>query len=243
MSDPRMYTTLAAWWPLLSPPSHYVDEAADLMPSLQSAPAGAATTLLELGCGGGSLAWHLKRHWRLTLTDRSADMLAVSRAANPECEHVLGDMRTLDLDRVFDLVLIHDAIMYLTSERDVRAALATAARHCRPGGGIAVLPDCVRETLDVDMAEVDTGGEDGPDGRALRYMEWSWDADPNDTVYSTAYAFVLRHADGRAEVDGDVHENGVFPRASWLAWFDEAGFDVTSRLDPWHRDVFVGRRR
>ena len=54
--------------------------------------------MLELGCGGGNNASHLKRHCRLTLVDVSPDMLAVSRGLNPECEHVEGDMRTLRLE-------------------------------------------------------------------------------------------------------------------------------------------------
>ncbi len=237
-----MYAHLAAWWPLLSPPGDYAEEAADLLPSLVAAPDAPPRTMLELGCGGGSLAWHLKAHFALTLSDLSPHMLAVSRATNPECEHVEGDMRTLDLGRTFDLVLIHDAVMYMTTPADLRAALATAARHCRPGGGIAVLPDCVHETLDVDVAEVSTGGSDAPDGSGLRYMEWSWDPDPDDHEYITTYAFVLKHADGRVQVEGDVHHNGVFPRATWIALLAEAGFAATSRLDQWNRDVFTGRR-
>ena len=193
--------------------------------------------------GGGSLASHLKAHLALTLTDLSEDMLDVSRALNPDCEHVQGDMRTLDLGRTFDLVLLHDAVMYMTTPDDLRAALATAARHCRLGGGIAVLPDCVRETLDVDVASVSTGGEDSTDGRrGLRYMEWSWDPDPDDNEYITTYAFVIRHADGTVDVEGDVHHNGVFPRATWLNLLADSGFTATSRLDRWNRDVFTGRR-
>ena len=38
-------------------------------------------------------------------------MLAVSQTVNPECEHVLGDMRSLRLGRESDLVLIHEAIV------------------------------------------------------------------------------------------------------------------------------------
>lgn len=30
----RMYDDLAAWWPLLSPPDEYADEAADFLPRL-----------------------------------------------------------------------------------------------------------------------------------------------------------------------------------------------------------------
>jgi hypothetical protein len=62
---PRLYNDLAAWWPLLSPPSEYEDEAADLLPRLKTPPGSRQPTLLELGAGGGSLASHLKHHFRL----------------------------------------------------------------------------------------------------------------------------------------------------------------------------------
>jgi SAM-dependent methyltransferase len=236
----RAYTELAAWWPLFSPPSHYVDEAADLLPTLRQAADAPPSTLLELGAGGGSLAYHLKPHFALTLSDVSDQMLANSRRVNPECEHVVGDMRTLDLGRTFDLVFIHDAIMYATDEASVRATLRTAARHCRPGGGVVVVPDHVRETFEPETSH---GGEDGPDGRALRYLQWSWDPDPNDSTFEVAYAFLLRGADGQVHVESDRHVEGLFPRAAWLIWLREAGFDAVSRPDPWKRDVFVGRKQ
>lgn len=233
----RLYTDLAVWWPLFSPPSHYVEEAEDLLPMLFPDGAPPPRTLLELGCGGGSLAYHLKDRLQLTLTDRSEQMLAVSRAVNPECEHLFGDMRSLDLGRVFDVVLIHDAIMYATDPESVGATLRTASRHCRPGGKTVILPDFVKETFE---PETEHGGEDGPDGRGLRYLEWSWDPDPTDDTFEVAYAFLLRETDGTVRVDSDYHREGLFSRAAWLSWMEEAGFSATSRIDPWGRDVFVG---
>jgi SAM-dependent methyltransferase len=224
----RLYTDLARWWPLFSPPSHYVEEAADVLPDLLAAADAPPTTLLELGSGAGSLASHFKDRLRLTLTDRSDQMLAVSRAVNPECEHVRGDMRTLDLGREFDVVLIQDAIMYLLDGASVQGALAAAYRHCREGGGIVVVPDCVRETF---AAETGTGGEDAPDG-----------PDASDDTFETAFAFLLREADGSVTSDMDRHRCGLFARAAWLAWLREAGFVPGRRLDPWNRDVFTGRK-
>lgn len=236
----RLYSDLAAWWPLLSPPSHYVEEAADLLSDLLETPDCRPQTLLELGAGGGSLAHHFKDRLRLTLTDISPEMLAMSRRVNPECEHVAGDMRSLNLGRVFDVVLVHDAIMYATTNQAVRATLATAARHCRAGGGVVVVPDHVRETFE---PSVETGGEDGPDGRGLRYIQWSWDPDPADTTFEVAYGLLLRDADGRVIVDGEQQQEGLFPREDWLAWLREAGFTPRVRTDPWTRDVFGGRKR
>jgi trans-aconitate methyltransferase len=233
-----MYSDLAKWWSLLSPPEHYVEEAADLVPILQAGldPSRKAT-LLELGAGGGSLASHLKSHLTLTLTDRSADMLENSKRVNPECEHIVGDMTTLDLGRQFDRVLIHDAIMYAVTPSDVQATLRTASRHCRPGGLVVVLPDCVRETF---KPSTESGGEDAPDGRGMRYLQWSWDPDPSDHTFETAYAFLLRGADGTVTVELDRHLIGCFPRADWLAWLEAAGFRPWIHRDPWRVDVFVG---
>jgi hypothetical protein len=232
-----MYSDLARWWPLFSPPAHYVEEAADLLPDLLSAADPRPATLLELGSGGGSLAYHLKQQFKLTLTDRSGEMLEVSRAVNPECEHIQGDMKTLDLGRTFDLVLIHDAIMYLTDAESVRAALRTVSRHCRAGGGVAILPDHVRETFE---ASTGCGGEDAADGRGFRYLEWSWDPDPDDDTFEVVYAFVMREH-GEVRLDSERHTLGLFPRESWLGWIREAGFTPSSRMDPWNRDVFLGR--
>ncbi len=237
----RLYSDLAGWWPLMSPPSHYVEEAAELLPLLVDGPdAASARTLLELGSGGGSLAYHLKGRFALTLTDRSPEMLAISSRVNPDCEHIQGDMTSMDLGRRFDRVLVHDAIMYAIEPQAVRSTLRTAARHCRTGGRVVVVPDCVRETFEPGT---DHGGEDDEDGRGLRYLEWTWDPDPTDNTFETVYAFLLRDRDGRVSVEKDRHLCGCFPRASWLAWLEETGFTTRVHADSWRNDVFVGVKR
>jgi SAM-dependent methyltransferase len=232
----NFYDELAEWWPLFSPPEHYDEEAADLLERLGPVPGG--STMLELGSGGGSLASHLGSHFSLTLTDRSPGMLDVNRKVNPNAEHHVADMRTLRLGRQFDVVLVHDAIMYAITPADVKATLQTAAIHCRRGGRIVVLPDYVRETF---TPGTDEGGHDASDGRGLRYLEWRWDPDSNDDTYVVDYAFLLRDAAGDVSVAHDRHVEGLFPRASWLGWFREAGLSATSSLDRWDRDVFLAR--
>ena len=44
-------------------------------------------------------------------------------------------------------------------------------------------------------AETEHGGHDGSDGRALRYLDWTFDPDPSDNTYLTDYAYLL-HAEG-----------------------------------------------
>lgn len=196
--------------------------------------------MIELGSGGGSLASHLTQQFTMTLTDLSLGMLAQSRSVNPRVEHIQGDMRALRLDREFDYVLVHDAVCYMTELHDLRAAIETAAAHCKRGGTVIVLPDYVTETF---TPGTDEGGEDAPDGRGFRYLEWCWDPDPGDTTYIVDYAFLLREANGDVRAVHDRHIEGLFPRATWLETLDAAGLSATSDLDEWGRDVLLARKR
>jgi hypothetical protein len=55
------------------------------------------------------------------------------------------------------------------------------------------------------------------------------------------YAFLLRDATGVVQVLHDRHVEGLFPRSSWLGWFEEAGLTVESSIDRWNREVFIAR--
>jgi SAM-dependent methyltransferase len=201
--------------------------------------------VLELGSGGGNNARHLKAQFQMTLIEPSAGMLAVSRALNPECEHAMGDMRTARLDRTFDAVFVLDAVCYMTTEAELRQAIATAFVHCRPGGAALFAPDYVRENF---RSSTEHGGHDGPD-RGLRYLEWTWDPDPDDTTYLADYALLLRMPDGDVRVEHDRHVEGLFSRHDWLRWLSDAGFEPVvvpfehSELEPGSHEVFVARRR
>src|SRR5690554_3748152 len=144
----KLYEELADWWLLVSAPDEYIEEAAEYVRLLRAAATGPLQEVLELGSGGGNNASHLKREFSLTLVEPSERMREVSSALNPECVHLPGDMRTVRVGRVFDAVFVHDAIMYMTTEADLRAALETVATHLRPGGVALVAPDCTRETFE-----------------------------------------------------------------------------------------------
>ena len=53
---PKLYTDLASWWPLLSAPEDYEEEAAFYGQALVDGCSGPLRTLLELGSGGGGKA-------------------------------------------------------------------------------------------------------------------------------------------------------------------------------------------
>lgn len=242
-NDHRFYGELAEWWPLISAPEEYEEEATFAGDVLRSASIP-VREVLELGSGGGNNALHLKTRFAMTLVDLSDAMLDVSRRLNPECDHRQGDMRTVRLGRTFDAVFVHDAVDYMTSEGDLRQAIDTAYVHCVPGGIAVFVPDYTTATY---RAASDHGGHDAPDGRGARYLEWSWDPDPSDTWIMTEYAFLLRDADGAVRVAHESHRCGVFGHDVWVRLLTEAGFvpdavteETTEDRTP--RDFFVGHR-
>ena len=248
-ADYRLYADLAGWWPLISPPEEYAAEAACLAAVFTSAPV-AVREVLDLGSGGGHVAAHLKDRFSLTLADRSEQMLDVSRRLNPDCAHLRADMRTVRLGRLFDAVLVHDAIDYITSEDELRQVIGTAFAHCRPGGIAAFVPDHVADTFHPVSGR---GGGSDATGRQASFRERTWDPDPGDDWVQADYEFTLRAADGTVQVVREAHRLGAFSRRAWLRLLAEEGFDplagappvISSRPQPGAQmpgNLFTGRR-
>jgi SAM-dependent methyltransferase len=240
-AEPKLYNELAEWWPLFSAPEEYGEEAAWISDAFRRSLGHVPVTVLELGSGGGNTASHLARDSNMTLVDLYEPMLDVSRRLNPHAEHAQGDMRTVRLGKTFEGVLIHDAIMYMTTIEDLVASLTTARAHLAAGGVLIVLPDHVSETVE---ESVSTGGHDASDGsgRGVRYLEWTHAPAEAATTYQVDFAIVTRDADGSTHAFHDTHTEGIFPRSAWRDAFARAGFAPPEvRVDPWGREVFNAR--
>lgn len=162
-------------------------------------------------------------------------------------------MRTLRLGRTFDAILIHDSICHMTTRRDLRAALETAFVHLRPGGAAIFSPDSVRESFG-DYADSDEASQGD---RAVSWLEWSWDPDPNDETCRADYAFMLREGDSM-RVEHDSFIEGLFSTQTWMDSIRQAGFAVETfrrpvavacatsgeleTTGPYTDDVFLGRK-
>jgi trans-aconitate methyltransferase len=222
-----LYSDLTPWYRLIDPLEDHLEEAEAYEAGFLRGIQGPAETLLELGSGAGNNAYYLKRRFRCTLADISEPMLALSRQINPDCDHVIGDMRTLRLGHTFDAVFVHDAVVYLTTEADVLALAHTAFAHTRPGGATIVAPDHLRETLHESTEIIEGAAGD----RALRCLAWTWDPDPHDTMYTVDYACLLREGD-RVRAVHDQHVEGLFSEAEWHRMLKAAGFTVETITRP-----------
>jgi SAM-dependent methyltransferase len=113
----------------------------DFLVSAFAASSRRVRSVLDLGCGTGAHAIRLAgRGYDVVGVDISPSMLAIAKHGASEAEpgrseFVLGDIRSVRLDRTFDAVIGMFAVLgYQTSDEDVRAALTTVRTHLAEGG-------------------------------------------------------------------------------------------------------------
>jgi SAM-dependent methyltransferase len=112
------------------------NSAAHLSPYLRP-----GVTLLDVGCGSGSITADLADHiapGRVSAVDSSAEAIAQARLAVAEraVDFSIGDIHQLQFaDGTFDVVHAHQVLQHVA---DPVAALAELRRVCRPDGVVAV---------------------------------------------------------------------------------------------------------
>ena len=223
----RLYDDLAHLWPIVSPPEDYAEEAEHWRRAIRDALGPARHRILELGAGGGHNLSHLTNDFEATAVDLSPKMVEHSRRLNPGVAHHVGDMRTIRLGITFDAVLIHDAVSYMLTEDDLRAAFATARAHLRPGGLLLVAPDLVEENFKDGMVlRWPIPAPDQPGGMEVSVEERLVRAKrAPGTVIESTITYTITAGESR-QVETDVHLTGLFPLADWKRLMEEAGFDT-----------------
>ena len=221
----RLYNDLAYLWRSISPPEDYAAEAEHWRRAVWDRLGPDRHRILELGVGGGHLLSHLTRDFQAEAVDLSSRMLELSRHLNPGVEHHLGDMRTVRLGRRFDAVLVHDAISYMLTEDDLRAALATAVEHLRPGGVLLAAPDLVRDNFRPKVLRWPARSPEDTEGPVVSVEEELRDPDPSDTVIESLFTYSIVE-NGQRRVEQDLHLTGLFLIATWQTLMEEAGFEV-----------------
>lgn len=239
-----LYSQLARWWPLLSPPDRYVWIANRVSDVIRRCKQIRGRTVLALGAGGGCLVHHLSRTYRVTVTDISLEMLAVSARMNPECEHGLGDMRALRLGRQFAAVIAEDAISYMATRADLLAALSTAYEHTAPGGVGVFVPEYTAETF----AENEYSGSAAWGDERVRFHRCTRRLQDTGENYASRFVYLVTKA-GAVWSAEETHIFGLFNRDVWLQLLMEVGFTSEhvilqdGRSQHRTQDAFVGVRR
>ncbi|PKK81924.1 MAG: class I SAM-dependent methyltransferase [candidate division Zixibacteria bacterium HGW-Zixibacteria-1] len=218
----RLYNDLAWTWHIISKPEDYVEEGENFIDKIKAHSQIDVREILSLGCGGGNLDWVLKCAFKITGVDISDSMLANARKINPENEYLQGDMRTVRLGRLFDAVVIHDAVNYMLTPADLKAAFETAYRHLKQGGVMITYAEVWKENFKQNRIRHQTEVKDNIE---ITFIENFYDPDPADTTYESTFIYLIR-TDGKLQIETDLHNCGVFPLELWPKTLKEIGFEV-----------------
>lgn len=243
----KLYNELAYLWPLLSPPEDYEPEAVAIRSVIDRylvRHTDSIPVLVEMGAGGGHTLSHLAGDFELLAVDIAEPMLVNCSLICPEAMTILGDMRTIDLSRQVDVVLIHDAVDYMTTPADAKAAITNAAKHLKPGGILIVAPTYTVESFEDDQSISDEHADKQVTVAFTSKVKLAKDA-ANQFLMQMVFDIT---ESGQTTRLTDEHRCGLFTEADWLDWIKAEGLEVhlveeLEELDdmPWHG--YVGIRR
>jgi SAM-dependent methyltransferase len=233
----HLYTDLAWLWPMWGDAAteyaHYCQHVTDL---IRQCATRQATTLLDIGCGGGKNVLNLKREFKVTGLDLSSAMLAQAKELNPGCTFIQDDMRTFRLDQTYDAVLMDDAISQMNCRADFVTALRNAYAHLNPGGVLIATPDVTIETFEQNKTTTTLSKRDELE---VVFIENVYDPDPADEQYETTILYLIRNH-GRLRIETDHWTMGIFGLDVWRRILRETGFKVhEERYNPGYDEYTV----
>jgi SAM-dependent methyltransferase len=222
ISQNRLYGDLSWTWPIISPPEDYIEETEYFYNAIREHSQIEVKTLLNLGCGGGHNDFTLKKYLEITSVDISEAMLDMAIRLNPEVTYSFGDMRTVRLGKTFDAVAISDAIDYMLTKEELRAACKTAFHHLKPGGVFLTLVEEIPERFKQTTTTCTTHTHNEVE---IAFIENLYDPDPTDTTYEATMVFLIR-CGGNLDIEADHHVCGIFSLDTWRNLIRDVGFTV-----------------
>ena len=114
-------------------------------------------SVLDAGCGTGRVGRELaRRGFSVVGVDIDPEMLTTARTKSPEVDWRLADLATVEVGRLFDLVVMAGNVMIFLAPGTEGAVLANMARHLAPGGrlvaGFQVMPGRLSVTTYDELA-------------------------------------------------------------------------------------------
>jgi SAM-dependent methyltransferase len=232
------YTRSAAFYDAIHGGKPYADEAAKVHARIQAHLRSGGGALLDVGCGTGRHAAHLREHYRVHGLDLEERLLRVARERCPDASFHQGDMTDFDLGRRFDAVTcLFSAIGYARTEDGLRRTIAGCARHLEPGGVAVVEPWLSPEGFGPRMPRLDVF--ESAELKIARMGRADWEGDLSVIVY----VYAVGHPGGIEHWE-DRHLLGLFTHQQMLDAFAAAGLEVVE-YDPQGligRGLYVARR-
>ncbi len=223
MSEWKAYNELAWTEKFLGEPSEYQEEVSVYVRLMIEYSAKLPKTMLHLGSGAGSHDRFFKKHFQVTGVDLSPGMQDLARKANPEVEYIQGDMRTISLNKEYDVVAIPDSIDYMRTENDLTLAIDNAVLHLKPGGVLLV----VGKTREIFMNN-NFAYSGYKNGVHVTLMENNHVYPDQPDSYEAVFCYLIRQK-GKLTIHTEQHLLGLFSENQWTGVFKRAGMTMDQK--------------
>lgn len=218
------YNDLAWTEGWLANPDEYKDEVMFYIDCIKTNSINTPSTLLHLGCGAGGHDTFFKQHFTITGVDISNGMLKIARNRHPNIEYIEGDMRTIQLNRQFDIVAIPDSIDYMVLEKDLLQAITNAVFHLKTGGILLVTAKTEETFHNNNFAY--SGGKEGV---SVTLLENNYINTFNPNTYEATFMYLIRRQ-GQLSIHTENQILGLFPQAAWDNIFLKAGIVMQRQI-------------
>lgn len=234
-----MFTKSQRFYDAVYSEKDYAGEAERLKRFIAAHKRSDGSALLDVACGTGGHAPYLRDDFAYEGLDLDPEMLALARARHPHIPFHLGDMVDFDLGRQFDVVCcLFSSIGYTRTVPRLRQAIATMARHARPGGLVIIAPFISPDAW--IPGQPHALFVDQPDLKLAR-MNVSGVAE-NGTVAILEFHYLVATSEG-VEQFSEHHELGLFTDEQYRDAFESAGLEVAYDAEGLiGRGIYIGVR-
>lgn len=162
-------------------------------------------------------------------------MLKIAQDLNPEVNYLQGDMRSIELNQLFDAVTIPDSIDHMQTIQDLKSAIQTAYQHLKPGGVCLILGHIKEEFKENNF--VYSGKKDNIH---ITMFENNYIPDPYNNTYESSIVYLIRKV-GKLDIYTDTIRLGLFDLNTWIEILKKPGFQIKQdRIDDLYDDYLLG---
>jgi ubiquinone/menaquinone biosynthesis C-methylase UbiE len=219
---------------------HFKDYSSDVEYILRSVIARnpEAKELLDVACGTGSHIGGLTSRFKVEGIDASAAMLRRARLKNPEVLFSTADMVDFDLDRQFDVVTcLFRTISFMQTCDRLNSAVASMARHLKPGGLLLIEPFFSPEAYWIGDIKMNTFD------REDMKIAWMYVSEREENVGVMRNHFLVGRPTGVEHFE-EEHRMGLFRRLDYEHAFEAAGLALEyDPVGPGKIGFYIGRRQ
>lgn len=219
MPEQKLYRKFARYYDLIYKWMDYKGEADFVKMIAEQHQRSNGNNLLDVACGTGNHAQHLQDSFQIVGLDINQDMINIAHEKIPEMELIHGDMKELDLEREFDIIIcLFSSINYHTNLIELEKTFKRFYDHLKDGGVLIFDLGFCTENWEEGRMLVDAVVEG--DLQLARISQ----SRLYNGVFNANFIFLVKE-DDEMDFEIDQHQIGVFTIRDLEKILERTGFE------------------